>query len=409
MHKLSPLAPTSLASIKAVSGVEFATAECGIKYKNRTDLLIARFKNPATVAGVFTTSLTASAPVELCRENIKNGIAKLLIVNSGNSNAFTGKKGWESIDRICAKAREVFNCERDEIFISSTGVIGEPLPDNLIIAKFSDLSVSLNESNISKSAEAIMTTDTFAKYTSRTATIGDKQVVISGIAKGSGMIAPDMATMLAYIFTDATIPQNVLQELLTQANVDSFNAITVDGDTSTSDTVLCFATGFVNNQAVNSVGDSHFQDFVSNFKSLMLELAHLVVKDGEGASKFVTINVSGAEDKKQARIIAMSVANSPLVKTAIAGEDANWGRVVMAVGKSGAKADRDRLVIKFGDMIVAENGERSPRYDENKASEYMKYQDIEISVDVGVGSCSYTAYTCDFTEGYIHINGSYRS
>ncbi len=399
--QISPLAPISYPSMQPIAGVRLGVAVCGIRYAERTDLLVAELAEGTTVAGVFTESLTASASVLACRDALKNGHAQVLIVNSGNSNAFTGKSGVASVERIRSSASKLFNCNKETIFTSSTGVIGEKLPDEKIIVALPN--VVFSESAWDAAARAIMTTDTYPKLATQTAIIGGKKVTINGIAKGSGMIAPDMATMLAFVFTDANIPASALQKLLAEINETTFNSITVDGDTSTSDTLLVFATG----KAENAEGD--YSDFKRALHAVLHNLALQVVKDGEGAEKLVTIKVSGAESKNAAKNIAMSIANSPLVKTAIAASDANWGRIVMAVGKAGENADRDKLSIKIGGVSVAKNGEADPSYNESQIVEHMQGRDITIDVDVGVGSESATVYTCDLTHRYIDINGSYRT
>jgi glutamate N-acetyltransferase/amino-acid N-acetyltransferase len=401
--KVSPLAPISYPLLPPVAGVRLATAACGVRYAGRTDLLVAELAEGTNVAGVFTTSLTASAPVLACREALKSGKARALVVNSGNSNAFTGKAGEEAVAAIRAAAASIFSCGSVNIFTASTGVIGEKLPYDKITAALPAACSSLSDTSWKEAAQAIMTTDTYPKLATRTASIGGTKVTINGIAKGSGMIAPDMATMLAFVFTDASIPAPMLQKMLNDANETSFNSVTVDGDTSTSDTLLVFATG----KAGNPDGD--YTDFANALSSLLHELALHVVKDGEGAEKLVTITVTGAESKKAAKRIGMSIANSPLVKTALAASDANWGRVVMAVGKAGERADRDKLSISIGGVSVAKNGAADPGYDEAKIVGHMQGRDIVIAVDVGVGSESATVYTCDLTHGYIDINGSYRS
>lgn len=401
--KVSPLAPVSYPLLPPVAGVRLATAACGVRYAGRTDLLVAELAEGTNVAGVFTTSLTASAPVLACREALKNGKARMLVVNSGNSNAFTGKAGEEAVAAIRAAAASILSCGSEDIFTASTGVIGEKLPYDKITSALPAACSTLSDTAWKEAAQAIMTTDTYPKLATRTASIGGTKVTINGIAKGSGMIAPDMATMLAFVFTDAAIPAPVLQRMLDEANETSFNSVTVDGDTSTSDTLLVFATG----KAGNPDGD--YADFANALRLLLHELALHVVKDGEGAEKLVTITVFGAESKKAARRIGMSIANSPLVKTALAASDANWGRIVMAVGKAGERADRDKLAISIGGVSVAKNGAADPDYDEAKIVGHMQGRDIVIAVDVGVGSESATVYTCDLTHGYIDINGSYRS
>ena len=398
---ISPLAPSSYPTLPPVAGVKLATAACGIKYKDRADLLVACFDEGTTAAGVFTQSLTASAPVLACRESLKNGEARVLLVNSGNSNAFTGKAGLASVSRVSEACQKTYGCVSSDVYMASTGVIGEKLPDEKITAALSNLSFSDDTWN--EAARAIMTTDTYPKLATRKAKIGDTEVTINAIAKGSGMIAPDMATMLAFVFTDAVIPHADLQTMLVEANAKSFNAITVDGDTSTSDTVLVFATG----KAGNSADD--YTDFKHAMNELLHELALHIVKDGEGAEKLVNITVNGAESENAARTIGMSIANSPLVKTALAASDANWGRIVMAVGKAGEKADRDKLSIAIGGVSVATQGEVDPAYQESHLETHMQGRDIRITVNVGVGTKSFTVYTCDLTHQYIDINGSYRT
>ena len=405
----SPFAPKSYPKLPIIRGVMLAAAEAGIKYKNRKDVMVAILQPGTEASGVFTRSLTASAPVEWCRQNSEAGKAQVLVVNSGNSNAFTGKKGQATVEKTAAAAAKLVGCSKEEVFIASTGVIGEPLPVEKIEAVLPKLKTEATEDAWQIAAEAIMTTDTFPKLATRTAKIGGVSVTINGIAKGSGMIAPDMATMLAFIFTDAAIDATSLKTMLLRSTQKTFNCITVDSDTSTSDTVLLFATGVAGNTKPENAGDPALDDFKKALFDLMEDLAKQIIADGEGVSKFITINISGAEDDEAARRIGMSVANSPLVKTAIAGEDPNWGRIVAAVGKSGAWADRDRLMIKFGDVIVAENGEVNPSYKEADGKAHVKGDHVTIGVDVGVGIGRATVWTCDLTEEYIKINASYRS
>lgn len=406
---VSPLAPKSYPDLPAIAGVRFATAEAGIKYKNRTDVLLCAFDEGTVVAGVLTRSKCPSAAVDWCRERLGEGKARGLLVNSGNANAFTGMKGRTSVEASAAYAAEALGCQTDEIFLASTGVIGEPLDPSKFAGVTKDMSSRLASTPWMEPAKAIMTTDTFPKLATATVEFDGVPVSISGIAKGSGMIAPDMATMLSFIFTDAPIDARVLQGLLQPLIDTSFNAITVDSDTSTSDTCLVFATGRAAIAPITDASDPRATVFAEALGDVLHELAILTVRDGEGATKMVTITVEGAESDRSAFRIAQSIANSPLVKTAIAGEDANWGRVVMAVGKAGEPADRDRLSIAFGDITVAENGERAASYDEAAASAYMKNQELEIRVGLGLGTGSATVYTCDLTHGYIDINGSYRS
>ena len=403
--KISPLAPTSFPTLPIIAGVTFATAAAGIKYAGRTDVMLASIAAGATVAGVFTRSATRAACVLDCQSkmggNMSQGAA--ILVNSGNANAFTGAAGQASVDRICAAVADGLGVPSSAVFTSSTGVIGEVLLDHKITQCVDQLTGYLNEGALEDAAKAIMTTDTFAKGSTASVEINGKTVKISGIAKGSGMIAPDMATMLVYIFTDAKIAQPDLQVLLADLTDKTFNCITVDSDTSTSDALICAATG---TSGADVTSNSHFADALGQ---VMLDLAHQVVKDGEGATKFVAVKVTGAASDGDARLVAMSIANSPLVKTAIAGEDPNWGRIVMAVGKSGAKADRDRLSIWFGPHLVAENGWVAKTYTEDAGASYMKQSDLVIRTDLGIGSASATFWTCDLTRGYIEINADYRS
>jgi glutamate N-acetyltransferase/amino-acid N-acetyltransferase len=403
--KISPLAPAQFPDLPVIAGVTFASAAAGVKYQNRTDVMLAIAAPGSAVAGVFTRSATRSAPVLDCQAKLggdPSGAAAIL-VNSGNSNAFTGKMGVASVTALTQAVADLTAVPVGRVFTASTGVIGEPLPHDRIIAKLADLHKGQTEAAIKDAARAIMTTDTFPKGASASVTVGGKTVQIAGIAKGSGMIAPDMATMLVYIFTDALIGQKALQALVSRHNDQTFNCITVDSDTSTSDSLLAVATGA---SGVDVTGND---DFAAALHGVMLDLAHQVVRDGEGATKFVTVAVTGAADDADARKVAMAIANSPLVKTAIAGQDANWGRIVMAVGKSGAQADRDRLSIRFGDITVAENGWRALDYSEDATSAYMKNPALVIGVDLGLGSGSSTVWTCDLTHGYIDINADYRS
>ncbi len=405
MMKTSPLAPAHFPDLPVIAGVTFASAAAGVKYQNRTDVMLAIAAPGSAVAGVFTRSATRSAPVLDCQAKLGSDPtgAAAILVNSGNSNAFTGKNGVASVAALTQAVAGLTGVPVGRVFTASTGVIGEPLPHDRIIAKLAELHAGQTEAAIKDAARAIMTTDTFPKGASASVTIGGQTVQIAGIAKGSGMIAPDMATMLVYIFTDALIGQEALQALVSQHNDQTFNCITVDSDTSTSDSLIAVATGA---SGVDVTGNA---DFAAALHGVMLDLAHQVVRDGEGATKFVTVAVTGATDDADARKVAMAIANSPLVKTAIAGEDANWGRVVMAVGKSGAQADRDKLSIRFGNITVAENGWRAPDYSEDAASAYMKNAELLIGVDLGLGSGHSTVWTCDLTHGYIDINADYRS
>ncbi|MBT8459319.1 MAG: bifunctional glutamate N-acetyltransferase/amino-acid acetyltransferase ArgJ [Boseongicola sp.] len=388
-----------------VEGVRFATIAAGVKYTGRADVMLAELAPGTTIAGTFTRSKTRAAPVLDCQAKLggPSDAPGAILVNSGNANAFTGIKGVEAVEAVTAAVASAINVPQARIFTASTGVIGEPLPHERITSVVSELGKSLSPDKIEDAAKAIMTTDTFPKGASRQIEIDGKPVTISGFAKGSGMIAPDMATMLVYIFTDAKLPFDELQPMVSGLCEGTFNSITVDSDTSTSDTLLVAATG---TSGVDVVGNGRF---AAALFDVMDDLAKQVVRDGEGATKFVTVSVKGAASDADAKQVAMSIANSPLVKTAIAGEDANWGRVVMAVGKSGAEADRDRLSISFGKVAVARNGQVADGYDEAAATEHMKGQDVNIGVDLGIGDGSSTVYTCDLTAGYIAINADYRS
>ncbi len=409
---VSPLAPKSYANVPALRGVRMATASAGIKYKNRTDVLMMVFDKPAAVAGVFTRSKCPSAPVDFCRANLPHGTARAVVVNSGNANAFTGLKGREATALTAKSAAAAVGCGENEVYLASTGVIGEPLD----ATKFSGLLDQMHKDATGdfwfEAAKAIMTTDTYPKVATRSAEIGGVKVAINGIAKGAGMIAPDMATMLSFVVTDADIAPAALQSLLSAGVDPTFNSMTVDSDTSTSDTLMLFATGAAaeDGQArVESADDARLASFRAALNDLLKDLALQVVRDGEGATKMLEITVTGAESDAAAKKIALSIANSPLVKTAAAGEDANWGRIVMAVGKSGEMADRDRLAIWFGDVRVAVNGERDAGYSEQAATNVMKKQDIPVKVDIGLGNGTATVWTCDLTKEYVAINGDYRS
>jgi glutamate N-acetyltransferase/amino-acid N-acetyltransferase len=408
-HPVSPLAPKAYPELPEIAGIRFATAEAGIKYKNRTDVLLVEMDEGTVVAGVLTRSKCPSAAVDWCRDNLPGGKARALLVNSGNANAFTGKKGKAAVALSADIVGKALGVSQGEIFLASTGVIGEPLPAEKFAGVTDDLKSRLAPGPWMDAAKAIMTTDTFAKVATATVEFDGVPVSISGIAKGSGMIAPDMATMLSFVFTDAPISAAVLKGLLQPAIDTSFNAVTVDSDTSTSDTCLVFATQKAGIDPITSPDDPRAAIFGEALADVLHELAIHVVRDGEGATKMVTVTVEGAESDRSAFRIAQSIANSPLVKTAIAGEDANWGRIVMAVGKAGEPADRDRLSISFGDIRVATEGERDPNYNEAQTSAYMKNEDIEITVGIGLGKGAATVYTCDLTHGYITINGDYRS
>ncbi|MFT4159701.1 bifunctional glutamate N-acetyltransferase/amino-acid acetyltransferase ArgJ [Shinella sp.] len=408
---ISPLAPKTYAEMPPVRGVRMATAAAGIKYRNRTDVLMMVFDRPAAVAGVFTRSKCPSAPVDFCRANLPGGIARAVVVNSGNANAFTGRKGRESTKLTAEAAAKAVGCGEGEVFLASTGVIGEPLDATKFSGVLDGLAASGTEDFWFEAAKAIMTTDTYPKVATRTAELGGVTVRINGIAKGAGMIAPDMATMLSFVVTDADIPAGVLQSLLSAGVGPTFNSVTVDSDTSTSDTLMLFATGAAaaDGQKPVTADDASLDAFRAALNDLLRDLALQVVRDGEGARKMVEITVEGAESDEAAKRIALSIANSPLVKTAVAGEDANWGRVVMAVGKSGEMADRDRLAIWFGDVRVAVDGERDPSYSEAAATAVMKREDIPVRVEIGLGQGRATVWTCDLTKEYVEINGDYRS
>lgn len=403
----SPLAPATFPELPAIGGVRFASAAAGVKYKDRDDVMLAALTPGSRVAGVFTQSKTRAAPVLDCQSKIgqsdtSGGAA--IIVNSGNANAFTGQSGAEAVTAITTSVASALSIEKERVFSSSTGVIGEILPHARITEQIPNLVTGLDAGKIADAAQAIMTTDTYAKGAHRHVKTDQGTVQINGIAKGSGMVAPDMATMLVYIFTDAKIDQSHLQSLVSELNEVTFNAITVDSDTSTSDTLLMAATG-----ASGVTISAHDVEFRDALHQLMIDLAHQVVRDGEGASKFVEVRITGAVNNQDAKIHAMAIANSPLVKTALAGEDPNWGRIVMAIGKSGAAAERDRLTIHFGDIMVAENGWVSPSYSEELGARYMQKQDLVIAVDLALGEAQATVWTCDLTHQYITINADYRS
>jgi glutamate N-acetyltransferase / amino-acid N-acetyltransferase len=401
----SPLAPSKFPDLPVISGVRFATVAAGVRYSGRTDVMLAQCTPGTTVAGAFTKSATRAAPVLDCQAKLGGSAQEgaAILVNSGNANAFTGRNGQQAVTALAEATAKATGVPVGRIFTSSTGVIGEPLPFERITAKLSELTDRLSENGIADAARAIMTTDTFPKGATATCQVDGQTIQIAGIAKGSGMIAPDMATMLVYIFTDAHVEQSTLQAITSRITDKTFNCITVDSDTSTSDSLLVAATGSSGVDATNA------PEFEEALHSVMLDLAHQVVRDGEGATKFVEVHVTGAVDDAAAKKHALSVANSPLVKTAIAGEDPNWGRVVMAIGKSGAPADRDTLSIWFGDGLVAENGWVSPDYSEEDAAKHMKTDHIRIRVDCGMGRGAATVWTCDLTHAYIDINADYRS
>ncbi len=405
----SPLAPDTLPDLPPLPGVRLAGAATGLKPESQPDLMLALFPENTTVAGTLTRSRCPSAPVEWCRRHLPRGTARALVVNSGNANAFTGQIGRREVEATVAAAAALGACGPHEVFVAATGVIGVPLGENAVAERLPALASQLREDGWQDAAEAIRTTDTFPKWATRTATVDGVTVTLNGIAKGSGMIAPDMATMLAFVVTDAALPAPVLRTCLAYAVDHSFNSITVDSDTSTSDTVLAFATGTAGNRPPVDCEDPRLGDFRRALRLVCQELAHLVVRDGEGARKFVTLTITGAESTQAARRIGLSVANSPLVKTALAGEDANWGRLVMAVGKAGERAERDRLAITIGETPVTRDGEPVPGYDEAPVAAHLRQPEIHISIDVGVGSGRATVWTCDLTHDYIRINADYRS
>jgi len=407
-HTVSPLAPVNVPHLPPVDGVRLATAAAGIKYSGRTDVLLALFDEDTAVAGVFTKSKCPSAPVEWCRARLKPGRARALVVNSGNANAFTGKNGRTATKLTADIAAKAARCKPADVFLASTGVIGEPLDGSKFASVMDGMVANARPDGFLEAARAIMTTDTFPKVATANAKIGKDRVTINGIAKGAGMIAPDMATMLSFVFTDADIAAPALQVLLKEGVADTFNAVTIDGDTSTSDTLMMFATG-KKGPRIARASDPRLKAFKKALGSVFANLAEQVARDGEGARKLIEVVVVGAVSKRSARRIAQSIANSPLVKTAMAGEDANWGRVVMAVGKAGEPADRDRLSIWFSGIRVARRGERDPTYDEAAVSALMKKPEISLKVEIGLGKARDRVLTCDLTKEYIAINGDYRS
>jgi glutamate N-acetyltransferase/amino-acid N-acetyltransferase len=410
--KISPLAPTTVPTMPGIAGVRLATAAAGIRYAGRTDVLLAILDKGTTVAGVFTRSKCPSAPVEWCRAILRGGKARALVVNSGNANAFTGKNGRQAATFTAKLAAKAVGCKVAEVFLASTGVIGEPLKATAFDGVMDQLVADAHPEGWIDAAKAIMTTDTFPKLSTAKTSIGKTVITIAGIAKGAGMIAPDMGTMLSFVFTDAPIGGPLLQKLLKDGVEDTFNAVTIDGDTSTSDTLLVFATGAAAAQGapkITKANDPRLRGFREAFQMVLADLAEQVARDGEGARKLVEIKVEGAVSKASARKIAMSIANSPLVKTAFAGEDANWGRVVMAVGKAGEPADRDKLSIWFGGIRVAHKGARDPAYDEAAVSAVMQKPNITLKVALGLGKGRDRVLTCDLTKDYVAINGDYRS
>ena len=404
----SPLA-VPLPELPPLDGVRLGAIAAGIRYKGRTDVVMAELAAGTTVAGVFTSSKCPGAPVDWCRAALAGGKARAVVINAGNANVFTGKAGAEAARLTAVAAGKLVGCPTKQVFLSSTGVIGELLPHEKLVAALPELHGKLDAGAWEAAARGIMTTDTFPKGVTRTATIGGAEVRINGIAKGSGMIAPDMATMLCFIFTDAKIPAPALQAMLSKGVNSTFNCTTVDSDTSTSDTVMLFATGQAKHPKISDEGGKELADFARALNEVLLDLALQVTRDGEGAQKLIRIDVTGATTAKSAKRIGMAIANSPLVKTAIAGEDANWGRIVMAVGKAGEPADRDKISVGVGGVWMAKDGGVVPGYDETPVVAHMKGQEVNIAVDIGLGKGKATVWTCDLTHGYIDINGSYRS
>lgn len=409
MTAISPFAPQSVPQLNAIEGIAIATGRAGIKYAGRDDVMAIVCAPGTTIVGTFTKSKCPSAPVDVCRAHLPAGKARVVIVNSGNANAFTGSKGVEATDRTIAIAQKALGCAREEIYLSSTGVIGEPLDASKFDAVLPDMINGANENNWTAGAAAIMTTDTFPKTSTRTVIMDGVRVTVNGMAKGAGMIAPDMATMLAYIATDAAISAEALQRIVAKHVSTTFNAISVDSDTSTSDTLLVMASGKAAMRPLTTANSPGFTKLARAIGEVMADLAAQIIRDGEGVRKVFEVRVTGAISKSSARKIAKSITDSPLVKTAIAGEDANWGRIVMAVGKAGEPADRDKLTISFGDLTVAENGQRAAEYLEAEASAYMKNSEIIITVDLALGSGKFTTWGCDLTKEYVAINGDYRS
>jgi glutamate N-acetyltransferase/amino-acid N-acetyltransferase len=407
----SPLAPEGFPKLPVIGGVSFAAVEAGVRYAGRTDVMLARMAPSTVMAGVFTRSTTRSAAVLDCEAKIggESDEGAAILVNSGNANAFTGNAGETAVKSVTSAVATALGIPETRVFTSSTGVIGEKLAHDRITAKIAELKAALSDTAMEQAAHAIMTTDTFAKGATETVDLDGTRVQIAGFAKGSGMIAPDMATMLCYIFTDAAVSREVLQEILWRENAKTFNCITVDGDTSTSDTVLVAATGAADMGPITDLTDPRVEPFREALHAVMRDLAIQIARDGEGATKLIRVEVTGANASGPAHRVAMSIANSPLVKTAVAGEDPNWGRIVMAVGKSGERAERDRLTIHFGDILVAENGWVAPSYSEEAGAAYMKNDEIVIRVDLGLDDGAATVWTCDLTHGYIEINADYRS
>lgn len=408
----SPLAPAGFPDLPPVGGVRLATLAAGLRYQGRADLMLALLPAGTAVAGTFTTSLCPSAPVDWCRRILPAGRARAIVVNSGNANAFTGRHGDTAAELTATTVAAALGVAPDEVFLASTGVIGENLPTDALAIALPDLADRLAVASPDaweQAAGAIRTTDTFSKGAGSTVSLGGVDAQLAGIAKGSGMIAPDMATMLSFVFTDAAVSPSALQSLLREAVEHSYNRITVDSDTSTSDTVLLFATGVAGNPEITGPADPGYSDLDRALRALNLDLAHQIVRDGEGATKFAEVTITGADNDEAAKAIALSIANSPLVKTALAAEDANWGRIVMAIGKAGQRADRDRLSVWIGDELVAAGGVQHSGYSEARATEHLRNDHVRLAADVGIGSGTATVWTCDLTHGYIEINAGYRS
>ena len=396
-----------------IGGIRLSAIDAGISKSKKLDLMLVEVSPGSKICGLLTKSRTCSAAVQSCRKNLKmdQDYTKPIgiVVNSGNANVFTGKSGQETVKKTIIASADILKTKKENIFVASTGVIGEKLDHKKITCRMNDLVANLNRKSFFNAAEAIMTTDTYPKGAFKQFSIKGENIKIIGIAKGSGMIEPNMATMLVFIFSDILIKKSVLQKILKKCNNETFNAITVDGDTSTSDSLLCVATGKAKMSQIESLADPRASKFRKCLQDVMMELAHLVIKDGEGATKFIKVQVTGAKSKKSARKIGKTIANSPLVKTAFAGEDPNWGRIVMAVGKSGEKINQKKLSIYFGNYLIAENGSVSKSYLESKAAKYMKKKSLLVRIDIGLGSKESSVYTCDFTHEYIKINADYRS
>ena len=405
----SPIKPKQVDKVFNIDGVNLSTIGSGVKYKNRDDLLLITFDKGSVVAGVFTNSTTASEAVNWSKKNLKNNDLRAVIINAGNANVFNGKNGKRAVEMIVSEVGKNLNINKNQVLIAQTGVIGEPLEYFKILNCITKLTSNLKSNNWIKGAQAIMTTDTFPKYSSYSYSFAGSNIYITGISKGSGMIAPNMATMLSFISSNINISKKMLQSLLEELSEETFNSITVDGDTSTSDTVILSCTGKSENITIKNKSNKHYTKFKEALRKVLKDLALQIVRDGEGASKFITVKVKGKKSKKDLKIIAFSIANSPLVKTAIAAEDANWGRIIMAIGKTNLKVNLEKLKISIGDNLITSNGKRYDRYDENKVSKYMKNDEIEIFVDLGGENNKVTVWTCDLTHKYIDINGNYRS